>query len=80
MYLVLINLVTPKARAKHELFVQQTGLSIGHYVFIIIKLQKHLVLVKQDKMYKLVPLNVTQLVSISGALYDKLKFKNELFH
>ncbi len=26
IYLVLINLVTPKARAKHEPFVQQTGL------------------------------------------------------
>ncbi len=25
-YLKLINLVTPKARAKHEPFVQQTGL------------------------------------------------------
>jgi len=25
MYLVLINLVTPKARAKHEPYVQQTG-------------------------------------------------------
>jgi len=27
IYLILINLVTPKARAKHESFVQQTGLS-----------------------------------------------------
>jgi hypothetical protein len=26
IYFVLINLVTPKARAKHEPFVQQTGL------------------------------------------------------
>jgi hypothetical protein len=26
IYLVLINLVTPKARAKYEPFVQQTGL------------------------------------------------------
>jgi hypothetical protein len=25
-YLILMNLVTPKARAKHEPFVQQTGL------------------------------------------------------
>jgi hypothetical protein len=28
IYLVHINLVTPKARAKHEPFVQQTGLSL----------------------------------------------------
>ncbi len=26
MYFVLINLVTPRARTKHEPFVQQTGL------------------------------------------------------
>ncbi len=26
IYLILINLVTPKARAKHKPFVQQTGL------------------------------------------------------
>jgi hypothetical protein len=26
IYLVIINMVTPKARAKHEPFVQQTGL------------------------------------------------------
>jgi hypothetical protein len=26
IYLILINLVTPKARAKHEPYVQQTGL------------------------------------------------------
>ncbi len=30
IYLVLINLVTPKAQAKHEPFVQQTGLSPRH--------------------------------------------------
>ncbi len=29
IYLVLINLVTPKARAKHEPFVQQIGLWYG---------------------------------------------------
>jgi hypothetical protein len=29
MYLVFINLVTPKARAKHEPFVQQTGLCLA---------------------------------------------------
>ncbi len=26
IYLILINLVTPKARAKHDPYVQQTGL------------------------------------------------------
>ncbi len=29
IYLVLINLVTPKAQAKHEAFIQQTGLCIS---------------------------------------------------
>ncbi len=28
IYLIHINLVTPKARAKHEVFVQQTGLRV----------------------------------------------------
>jgi hypothetical protein len=30
IYLILLNLVTPKARAKHEPYVQQTGLRIFH--------------------------------------------------
>jgi hypothetical protein len=36
MYLKLINLVTPKARAKHEPFVQQTSLSFCLFYFIIL--------------------------------------------
>ena len=34
VYLVLINLVTSKARAKHEPFVQQTGLCIHNLVLM----------------------------------------------
>jgi hypothetical protein len=43
IYLVILNLVTPKAQAKHEPFVQQTGLcffrakNIGITNFLIAK-------------------------------------------
>jgi hypothetical protein len=32
IYIFLKNLVTPKARAKHEPFVQQTGLSLTIWI------------------------------------------------
>jgi hypothetical protein len=32
IYLILINLVTPKARAKHEPYVQQTGLCLSQKI------------------------------------------------
>ncbi len=65
--LVLINLVTPKARAKHEAFVQQTGLR-GEFV-------EHLsqTLVAQQSVTKIILLVLINLVT------PKARAKHEAF-